>query len=238
MMIKQSDLHAQIDAIVAEIEARKKQYHYYREQLLHFENDKIEFKSLSELFILKNGYTPSKNNKDYWENGTIPWFRMDDLRKNGQILNQALQQITTDALKGGNPFPANSIIVATSATIGDHALITVPYLCNQRFTSLVLKEEFKNHFYIKFLFYYGFILCNWCKKHVNKAVFSSVDMKHFKNFRFPIPPLEEQERIVSILDKFDALVNDISSRLPAEIAAPRKQYEYYRNKLLTFEKKL
>jgi type I restriction enzyme, S subunit len=57
----------------------------------------------------------------------------------------------------------------------------------------------------------------------------------YSNFSIPIPPLAEQERIVSILDKFDALVNDISIGLPAELKARRQQYEYYRNKLLTFE---
>jgi type I restriction enzyme S subunit len=56
-----------------------------------------------------------------------------------------------------------------------------------------------------------------------------------RNYRIPIPPLSEQKKIVSILDKFDALVNDISIGLPAEIEARRKQYEYYRNKLLTFK---
>ena len=56
-------------------------------------------------------------------------------------------------------------------------------------------------------------------------------------FPIPLPPLSEQQRIVSILDKFDALVNDISIGLPAEIEARRKQYEYYRDKLLTFKRK-
>lgn len=54
-------------------------------------------------------------------------------------------------------------------------------------------------------------------------------------WKIPVPPLEKQKQIVSILDKFDALVNDISTGLPAEIEARRKQYEYYRNKLLTFK---
>lgn len=58
-----------------------------------------------------------------------------------------------------------------------------------------------------------------------------------KRVRIPLPPLAEQERIVKILDKFDALVNDISSGLPAEIEARRKQYEYYRDRLLTFPRK-
>ena len=55
------------------------------------------------------------------------------------------------------------------------------------------------------------------------------------NYPIPVPPLEEQERIVSILDRFDKLCNDISEGLPAEIEARQKQYEYYRDKLLTFK---
>ena len=55
--------------------------------------------------------------------------------------------------------------------------------------------------------------------------------------QIPVPPLSEQRRIVSILDRFDALCHDISAGLPAEIAARKKQYEYYRDKLLTFEEK-
>ena len=69
---------------------------------------------------------------------------------------------------------------------------------------------------------------------------SGVDQTHLKKdyiqkVRFGLPPIEEQHRIVEILDKFDALVNDLSIGLPAELAARRKQYEYYRDKLLTFE---
>ncbi len=58
-----------------------------------------------------------------------------------------------------------------------------------------------------------------------------------EKFKLPIPPLSEQQRIVSILDKFESLVNDLSEGLPAEIAAVQEQYEYYRNKLLTFKRK-
>ena len=59
----------------------------------------------------------------------------------------------------------------------------------------------------------------------------------FTNLKIPVPPLEEQERIVNILDKFDALCNDITRGLPAEIELRKKQYEYYRDKLLTFKEK-
>ena len=68
------------------------------------------------------------------------------------------------------------------------------------------------------------------------ASYPSISNTKVKQFKFPIPPLPEQNRIISILDKFDALVNDISIGLPAEIKARRQQYECYRNKLLTFDK--
>jgi type I restriction enzyme S subunit len=76
------------------------------------------------------------------------------------------------------------------------------------------------------------------KKYVSSGKISSINASGLSKALIPIPPLSEQERIVSILDKFDALVNDIMVGLPAEIDARRKQYEYYRGKLLTFKPKL
>lgn len=231
----------------AELALRKRQYRYYRDFLLDFDNQiggiadgyqcrlkDVVWKTLGEVFDLKNGYTPSKSNKEYWENGSIPWFRMEDIRENGRILDNSLQHISKSAVKGGKLFPANSIIMATSATIGEHALITVPFLANQRFTSLSLKPEFADKLSIYFLYYYCFNLSEWCKKNTTTSSFASVDMNGFKRFPIPIPPLPEQEKIVAILDKFDTLTHSISEGLPHEIALRRKQYEYYREQLLAF----
>ena len=194
----------------------------------------MERKELQEIFDIKNGYTPSKKNADYWTKGTIPWFRMDDIRKNGRILDDSIQHVTPQAVKNDYLFPANSIIIATTATIGEHALITVDSLANQRFTFLTKKVNRSVEIDMKFMFYYGYVLGEWCRNNTNAASFASVDMKKFKKFKIPIPPIAEQRCIVSILDKFEALVDDISIGLPAELAARRKQYEYYRTKLLTF----
>ena len=159
---------------------------------------------------------------------------MEDIRENGRILDTAIQGVSNDAIKGSS-FPANSLIISTSATIGEYALITCDFLCNQRFTCLMIKDEYKDLFNMKFLYYYCHKLAVYCKNSLNKGNFASVDMVKFNNFEFPIISLEEQERIVSILDKFDSLCNDISKGLPAEIEARQKQYEYYRDKLLSFE---
>jgi len=219
----------------AELEARKKQYEYYRNKLLNFDGKDVEWKTLGEVFNIKNGYTPSKSKSEYWTDGTIPWFRMEDIRTNGRVLKDSIQHVNKLAVKGNKVFPKNSIIVATSATIGEHALVLIPHLANQRFVSLSTKIEYKHRIDIKFIFYYFFILDEWCMNNTTTSSFSSVDMKGFRNFNIPIPSLTEQQRIADILDKFDTLVNDLAAGIPAEIEARRKQYEYYRNKLLTFK---
>jgi len=191
----------------------------------------VEWKTLDEIFHLRNGYTPSKGVKEYWENGSIPWFRMEDIRENGRVLNTALQKVSESAVKGGKLFPANSIIIATSATIGEHALITIPFLANQRFTVLSLKPEYIDKFNIYFLYHYCFTLDDWCQKNTTMSSFASVDMNGFRKFLIPIPPLSVQTEIVKILDALTALTSELTS----ELTLRRKQYEYYREKLLSFD---
>lgn len=188
--------------------------------------DGVEFAEVGDVFELKNGYTPSKSNRAYWENGTIPWFRMEDIRESGRILYDSIQHIASEAVKGGRLFPAGSIIIATSATIGEHALLKVDCLTNQRFTCMTLKPEFSELFSIKFLFYYGFVLGDYCRHNLNSGNFASVNMDALRRFRIPVPPMEIQEEIVRVLDSF--------AELEAELEARKAQYAYYRDKLLDF----
>ena len=227
--------------LTAELTARKKQYEFYRDFLLNFNEDQSEIKwdIIDNIFIMKNGYTPSKANKDFWENGTISWYRMEDIRENGRILSESIQKITPQAVKGGKLIPKNSIIVATTATIGEHALaIADSFLMNQRFTSFPIRELLKDKLDIKFVFYYFFKICEWCKQNTNSSSFPSVDMAKLKKVKFPIPSLQTQQKVVDILDKFDTLVNSITEVLPREIELRRKQYEHYRELLLNFKPKM
>lgn len=192
----------------------------------------VEYKTIGELFDVKNGYTPSKNNKYFWENGNIPWFRMDDIRTNGNILNDATQHITELAIKN-RKFPKDSLMVATTATIGVHALIKCDFVCNQQLTCVAIKEKLKNDLNIKFCFYYFDIIDEQCKKIANQGGgMPIVSLEKMKKIVFPVPPLEVQCEIVHILDDFTLL----SAELSAELKARREQFNYFRSKL--FEKYL
>ena len=194
--------------------------------------DKVEWKNLEDVFYTKNGYTPSKKIKEFWDNGSVPWFRMEDIRTNGSILYDSLLHVTESAVKNGVLFKENSIILATSATIGEHALIKVPFLSNQRFTCFTRKRE--EELNIKFMYYYFYILDEWCKTNVSIGSFPSIDVSKLLLKKIPIPPFHVQQHVVSILDKFDTLVNDIKEGLPKEIEQRQQQYEYWRECLLNF----
>ena len=218
----------------AELDCRKRQYEYYRNKLLSYEGNEVVWKTLGEVFTLRNGYTPSKSNNDFWENGTIPWFRMEDIRANGRVLNDAIQKVSRSAVKGGKLFPANSIMLSTTATIGEHALIQVDYLSNQQLTNFSLTEDFSHQVDIKYVFHYFFLINEELKRIGSDATLQIIGIKKLEKIKIPLLPLEEQQRIATILDKFDTLVNSISEGLPKEIALRRKQYEYYREQLLRF----
>lgn len=188
----------------------------------------VEFKTIGELFDVRNGYTPSKNNDEYWENGDISWYRMEDIRANGKILNDSIQHITKKAVKN-KLFPKNSLMVATTATIGIHALIKNDFVCNQQLTCVSIKEKNKEKLNIKFCFYYFDIIDEECVRIANQGGgMPIVSLEKMKKLRFPVPPLEVQCEIVRILDNFTLL----SAELSAELSARQKQYEYYCNKLL------
>lgn len=220
-----------IDKMKHEVELRKKQMEYYREKLLLFDEQEADFVKIKDLFDTKNGYTPSTKNPDFWTDKGIPWVKMEDIRENGTVLSDSAKHITMSAVKGSKLFNANSIILATSATIGVHALVTVHHLSNQRFTNIYPKKEYENKIDMKYAYYYFFKIDRWCKEHVTLGNFAGVNMSDFYDYDFPVPPLSTQRSIVSTLDAFEQYI----SKLERLITLREKQYAYYREKLLTFE---
>ena len=147
---------------------------------------------------------------------------------------QTNEFITEDAVAETSAawIPENCLVVAISgASAGRSAINKIPLTTNQHCCNLQIDPDRVNY---RFAFYWVSSKYDELKS-LGRGARSDLNAAIIKGFPIPVPPLEEQNRIVELLDKFDALVNDLNAGLPAEIIARRKQYEYYRDKLLTFK---
>lgn len=235
--------------LAAELAARQKQYEYYRDLLLTFKPNEstilnertnelelsgaIRWMKLGDTCLHScSGATPKKSNSEYYTDGTIPWIRTQDVVFNSIYKVDAF--ITEKAVQetGAKWIPENCVIVAISgASAGRCAINKIKATTNQHCLNMEIDSSKALY---KYVFY---CLCNQHEELLLKKQGARGDLNSslILGMRIPVPPLEQQQRIVDILDRFDALCNDITSGLPAEIEARQKQYEYYRDKLLTFK---
>ena len=222
--------------LTAELTARRKQYEYYRDLLLTFGEDSgVKWMKIGEFAECYAGATPQTRKKEYWDNGSIPWMSSGEVNL-GQVYDteKKITQLGYDSCST-KMVPANTVVVALAGqgkTRGMVAITRISLCTNQSLCSIVPNGQVKSDF----LYYY------LKTQYQNLRLISSGDgtrgglnLKMIRNYLIPVPPIEEQERIVAILDRFDALCNDLTSGLPAEIEARQKQYEYYRDKLLSFK---
>lgn len=179
----------------------------------HWESKRLRF-----VCELRNGYTPSKANPDFWTDGTIPWYRMEDIRESGRRLNEAKQYITEEAVKGGGLFEAGSFILATTATIGEHAVLIVDSLANQQFTNLKIRKSLTQSVMTDYFFYYLFVIDEYCKTTTRTATFPAVNMEDLKNFLIVYPSPAEQQEIVDYIERETAKVDSAIGKAERQIA--------------------
>lgn len=180
----------------------------------------VQWNNLRLRFVceFRNGYTPSKANPEFWEDGTIPWYRMEDIRDSGRKLDEAKQYVTKDAIKGGGLFEAGSFILATTATIGEHAVLIVDSLANQRFTNLKIRKSLSNRLLRDYFFYYLFVIDDYCKATTKTSTFPAVSMELLKNCHVVFPLVQEQQAIVDYLDKKCSEIDNVISAQQKRIA--------------------
>ena len=202
-------------ALTAELTARKKQYEYYSNALFL---DKAETKwvALSDIADIGTG---SSNTNEAEENGRYPFYvrSQDTLRKNKYEYDETAIITAGDGVGVGKVF---------HFVEGKYALHQRAYRIHINTNSILPKYFF---YYFRTAFY------DYIQRNMFQGSVSSIRRPMLNAFPVPIVTLIEQRKIISILDRFDSLCNDLTSGLPAEIAARQKQYEYYRDKLLTFK---
>lgn len=223
--------------LAAELAARQKQYEYYKEYLFENHIFDVEWKRLDELFpFIRNGFVGTI--KSFFTNETdgIRYLEGTNIH-DGVISDNEVLYVTKEFHKKHikNQLKADDILMVQSGHIGECAVVGKKYEGSNCHALIIMSNGGKC--LSKYYVYYFHTIKGF--KSLTPAITGGT-IKHvlagkIGKIKVPVPSLEQQQRIVDILDRFDTLCNDISSGLPAEIEMRQKQYEYYRDKLLTFK---
>ena len=234
---KFSELEAELEA---ELEVRQQQYAYYENKVFSFKYDSTKVKLSDVLISLKTGLNPRKFFELNTEDAKGYYVTVRELGERQVKYWEAKDKVNQDALNRINErsnLEINDVLFSGTGTIGRVSLIEKePKQWNVKEGVYILKPNTKmiNPVFLMYLMKSTQMKKLYSDYIVGSPV-ASVPMKDLKNVEFDLPNMYEQEKIVKILDKFDKLCNNITEGLPAEIELRRKQYEYYRNKLLSFE---
>jgi len=219
-----------------ELEARKKQYDYYAfasiESIRSYGTCAI-----SDLGKWTGGITPPTQNRAYWTDGTIPWVTSKDMK--ATELSTTQDKINALALDETSIklLPAQTVAIVARSGILKHTLPVafIPFeaTVNQDLKALVTNQHVlpKYAFYAIYAYRHDILL----KTKKQGGTVDSLDVKEFMKYEIPLPSLDIQEQIVTALDSMNELSNDTNAGIPNEILLRKQQYEYYRDRLLTFK---
>ncbi|CAE6924959.1 Type I restriction modification DNA specificity domain [Vibrio sp. B1FIG11] len=221
--------------LTAELNLRKKQYNYYRDQLLSFEEGEVEWKTLGEV-ALDFGRGKSKHrprNDPSLYGGDIPFIQTGDIRNAAHTIQEYSQTYSELGLKQSKLWPKGTLCITIAANIAETSILGFDACFPDSVIGFVANPEETSSSYVEYLL--SSIKTQLEEKGQGSAQ-SNINLGTFQNLKLPFPPIAEQERIVSLLDKFELLTNSIADGLPREIELRQKQYEYYRDLLLSFPK--
>ena len=224
-----TDLAAELQA---ELQARKEQYEYYRNKLLTFAKigggtQSVTWMKMSEI----GDICMCKRIMKEQTNSTsgIPFYKIGTF---GKVADAYISRELYEDYKKRFSFPVKGeILISASGTIGRSVIYDGKDAYFQD-SNIVWIHNDETKVLNKYLYYY-YQIVEW---NVEGGTIKRLYNNNLAKTKIAVPSLSEQERIVAILDKFEVLVNDLSQGLPAEVAAVQEQYEYYRNKLLSFSR--
>ena len=156
---------------------------------------------LNNLCRITNGFTPLRTEPKFWENGTISWFTVEDIHKQGEYIYQTSQRITNLAVSNDRIVRAGSILLCCTASVGQCAMTMIPITTNQQFNALTIKDEYRCLVNDDFLYLFAKTLEPILHDLAGKTTFEFISVKKVGNILIPIPPVLEQHRICEVTNK-------------------------------------
>ncbi|EPR5452774.1 TPA: restriction endonuclease subunit S [Yersinia enterocolitica] len=222
--------------LTAELTARKKQYNYYRDQLLSFKEGEVEWKTLGEVAIIQRGASPRPIANYMTEdvNG-IPWIKIGDTSPGSKYIDNTAQNVSHDGAKKSRILNPGDFIMSNSMSFGRPYILRITGAIHDGWASI---SDFGESLDSDYLYHYlsSQKVKNYWESKINSGSVSNLNADIIKTLPMPLPDITRQKRIAMLLDKFDTLTSSISEGLPREIALRQQQYEYYRDLLFSFPK--
>lgn len=238
------DCFTQLEAeLEAELDCRKRQYEFYRDQLLSFdkitppERNNVVWKKLSEVGTLVRGNGLQK--KDFTPNGVGCIHYGQIYTHYRTFATETITCCSEELAKKLRTAEYGDVVIATTSENVEDVCKAVAWLGKESIAisgDAYIYKHNQNPKYIAYIFQTGNFF-DYKKRKANGTKVIRLSGDAIGKYEVPLPPIEEQNRIVAILDRFESLTTSLQHGLPAEIAARRQQYEYYRDKLLDFKRK-
>ena len=238
-----------VTELQAELQARTKQYEYYRDILLSEEylnkistkmygleckDYEVKFTTLGEIAQINRGASPRPITKYITDDiEGIPWIKIGDIGVNSKYVTKTAQKITVEGAKKSRILKKGDFIMSNSMSYGRPYILDIDGAIHDGWASI---SDFHNILDSDFLYYYltSYKVQNYWKGKINSSSVSNLNSEIIRSLPIPVIDKELQQVVAKILDKFQSLLADTKGLLPQEIEQRQKQYEYYREKLLTF----
>ena len=217
-----------VTELTSELTSRKKQYSFYRDKLLSFEDEvyQVEWKKLGEVGKVSMCKRILKNQTS--DDGEIPFYKIGTF---GKVATSYISRELFEEYKLRFSYPkVGDILISASGTIGRTVVFNGEDSYFQD-SNIVWLEHDESQVLNRYLYYF-YLMNPW--KVSDGGTISRLYNGNIEKTTIPVPSLEIQSRIVQVLDNFDSVCNDLKIGLPKEIELRQKQYEYFREKLLTF----
>ena len=196
----------------------------------------MEWETLGVVSKIQRGASPRPIAKYVTDDKSgVPWIKIGDTRLGSKFVDNTAQRITFEGAEKSRVLKKGSFIMSNSMSYGRPYILGIEGAIHDGWASI---SDFEAKLNPDFLYHYlssGNVKKYWESK-INSSSVSNLNSDIIKALPVPIPPIDEQERIASILDKFDTLTTSLTEGLPREIELRKQQYEYYRDLLLSFPK--